>query len=227
MNNSGAWLFVAVAIVLVGSFGASLYWAGARGGNGANGVPRGQSLWLMLAAPLAVVALYAMRGEPRALSQPSPDMARPSAMQIKAAIEHLAESLKEHPENLDGWLMLARSYTVVGRYADAAAAYEHAQTRVMQDSGLLVNWIELRLMLSNRQFDARTHELVERAAALAPDDPNVLLLRALAAFDRGDKTRTAALVHALREHYPPGTPDREALDAALEKLMPQQDAPAK
>ncbi|MDR0478352.1 MAG: tetratricopeptide repeat protein [Burkholderiaceae bacterium] len=139
---------------------------------------------------------------------------------INAMVQRLADRLKQHPEDMDGWLMLARSYSTLGRYADAEAAYEHAQTRVMQDSGLLIGWIELRLKLSGGQFDARTLELINRAAALTPDDSDVLLLRALAAYARGDKASADALVDKLHQRYPPGTPERQGLDAALKKMMP-------
>jgi cytochrome c-type biogenesis protein CcmH len=206
--------------VLVAVFSASLYWAGGRGKSGA---PRGQWLILLLAVPLLVVALYALRGTPGALNPPPADntagMPDPNVM-----VQRLADHLKQHPEDMDGWLMLARSYTALGRYAEAAAAYESAQTKVMQDSALLVNWIELRVMLAGRKFDPRTQQLVEHAAALTPDDPDVMLLRALAAFDRGDKAAADALVDKLHTRFPPGTPDRESLDAALEKWRSQSNA---
>lgn len=222
MNGSGVWIFAALAVVLVGALSVSLYWAGGRGKNGA---PRGQSLWLALTVPLAVAALYAVHGEPKALSPLPARSAAGNMPDVNAMVQRLADRLKEHPEDMDGWLMLARSYTTLGRYAEAAAAYEHAQARVMQDSGLLVDWIELRLALGNRQFDARTNELLERAATLAPDDSDVLLLRALSAFDRGDKAGTDALVSKLHQRFPPGTPDRQNLDAALGKWMSRKNTP--
>jgi cytochrome c-type biogenesis protein CcmH len=79
-------------------------------------------------------------------------------------------------------------------------------------------------MLAGRKFDARTQQLLDRAATLAPDDPDVMLLSALAAFDRGDKAAANALVDKLHQRFPPGTPDRESLDAALEKWRSQGNA---
>ncbi|MDR2155863.1 MAG: tetratricopeptide repeat protein, partial [Burkholderiaceae bacterium] len=210
--SGGLWIFAILAVALVTVFSASLYWAGGRGGNGA---PRGQSWWLVLVVPLVVAGLYAARGTPQALNPPSahgtPGMQDPSVM-----VQRLAERLQEHPEDLDGWLMLGRSYMVLGRYSEAAAAYERAQSKVVQDSGLLVTWIELRIMLNDQKFDARTLELLERAATLAPDNAEVLLLRALAALDRGDQAGADALVGKLHDRFPPGTAERQSLDAALQ-----------
>ncbi|MCL1962156.1 MAG: tetratricopeptide repeat protein [Desulfovibrionaceae bacterium] len=218
-DSSSVWIFAALAVALVVVFSASLYWA--AGGRGR----RVQSLAVALIALLAVEGLYAARGEPAALNPPAHGPA--GAPDPNQMVRSLAERLKEHPEDLDGWIMLARSYAVLDRYAEAADAYEHAQERVMQDGGLLANWIELRLIVNRHKFDARTHELVERVTAMAPDEPDVLLLRALAASDRGEQAQANELVDKLRQHYPPGTPDRQNLDAALEQWMgPQGQAPA-
>ena len=218
--SSSAWIFAALAVVLAVAFGGSLYWAGRRG---ADGAPRSRALWLALLAPLAVAALYAARGTPQALNLP-PAHGAPGTVDPNVMVQRLAEHLKEHPEDLDGWLMLGRSYMVLGRYPEAEAAYERAQTKVVQDSDLLVTWIELRIMLAGRKFDARALELLDQAVKLAPDNADVMLLRALAAFDRGDKTESDALVSKLHERFPPGTPDRENLDAALKQWMARNTA---
>jgi len=211
--NSSTWIFAALGIVLTLAFGASLYWAGGREPGNPQGARRGQPLALALAALVAVAALYAARGTPQALNPPPPPI-NPQEM-----VQRLADRLKAHPEDLDGWLMLARSYMALNRYADAEAAFEKAQTKVVQDSDLLVTWIELRIMLGGRKFDPRSLELLDQATKLAPDNTDVLLLGALAAFDRGDKTQSDALVAKLHERFAPGTSEREDLDAALDKWM--------
>jgi len=220
MTGSAAILvFALVALVLLLAFGASVYWAGGRG----------KALVLAVIAPLVVAGLYVWRGEPQAFNPPPPPQQQQAhdMDKMKAAVEKLAERLQKNPQDLDGWLLLARSYTMMGRHRDAAAAYEHAQERALQDSDLLIRWIEARLISNNRKFDARTHELIERAAALAPDETDVLLLRTLAAHDRGDQAAVNALIAQLHERYPPGTPDRQGLDETLEEWMPQPTAPGK
>jgi cytochrome c-type biogenesis protein CcmH len=216
MNSSSLWIFVALAVLLAAVFGASLYGASRRGSRDGVAAPRGQSLTLMLAAPIAVAALYVALGQPAALSSiaghPATDGTPPDP---NVMVQSLAARLKEHPEDLDGWIMLARSYAVLDRYPEAADAYEHAQAKVMQDGGLLANWIELRVILNGRKFDARSLELLDHAIALTPDSADVLLLRALAALQRGDKTGAAPLIDKLHQQYPPGSPDRQSLDAML------------
>jgi cytochrome c-type biogenesis protein CcmH len=217
-------IFAVLAVVIVLAFSATLYRAGGRG---RNGIPRWQPLCLGLLAPLAVVLLYAVRGMPQAVNLPSPQAAGNAAgagIDPNVMVQKLANRLKDHPEDMDGWLMLARSYTALNRYAEAADAYEHAQTKVMQNKDLLVRWIELRLEIGGGKPDTRTHELIGRAATLEPNDPEVLLLRTLAAFDRGDKTAAEALVSQLHDLYPPNHPDRAGLDAMFDKWRSQSGA---
>ena len=56
--------------------------------------------------------------------------------------QRLAARLERDGGDVDGWLMLARSLKVTGRHREAAAAYEKAATRAVQDPELLADWID-------------------------------------------------------------------------------------
>lgn len=45
---------------------------------------------------------------------------------VGAMVMRLRAKLEANPDNLQGWLMLGRSYTTLGRYADAVNAYQQA-----------------------------------------------------------------------------------------------------
>ena len=59
----------------------------------------------------------------RARCRPATTPPRPAQQQIAAMVDKLAARMKERPDDVEGWIMLARSYTVLGRYADAVPAY--------------------------------------------------------------------------------------------------------
>ncbi len=217
MSASG--LFALLTAMLVGTFSASLYWAGAPRASGAKRV---QSWLMVLAVPLAVGLLYAMLGEPRALKAAASTQHAADTTMAEAT-RKLAERLQREPGDLDGWLMLARSYNALERHGDAAAAYEHAAPRAMESAPILTEWVETRLLAAERRFDARTYALVDHAKAIAPDDPDVLSLYALAAIERGDAKSATTALFALQKHYPPGTPDRDGIDSALAKLARGED----
>ncbi len=102
-----------------------------------------QPLWPWLAGGLVVLAaagywwassastsapLAAAEGMGKAPAAAAPASA-PHAMgqtQILTMVERLAERLKTQPDDADGWGMLARSYTALGRQDEALAAYQRA-----------------------------------------------------------------------------------------------------
>lgn len=218
------WPFVLLGMALVGLLTASLVWASGSAAvqaeSAARPAPRGAWLF-MLAVPLLVMALYAALGHPRAINprerQPVPDEA------AETMVDKLAERLQGQPGNLQGWLMLARSYKVLGRYAESAEAWERARDLAWNDVDSLAEWAEARILSQGQHFDRRSQELLARAMSLNPDHPGVLLLRGLAALDRGDTGAARKAFTTLRNQYPDASPDRNALDAALAQMDAGQD----
>ena len=59
------------------------------------------------------------------------------AIMIEGMVERLANRLEDDPSNIEGWLRLIRSYTVLGRTDDAQAALERAQNSLQSNSDAL------------------------------------------------------------------------------------------
>ncbi len=221
------WPFVLVAMALVAVFTASLTGAAshsAAGGEGAGEAPRRalRTTWFVtLAVPLIAMALYAALGNPRGLNprerQPTPD--EPA----ETMVGKLAERLKTQPDNPQGWLMLARSYKVLQRHAESAEAFEHARALAWDDVEAMSEWTEARILSQGQRFDRRSQELLARAMSLEPDHPGVLMLRGLAALDRGDVPSAQKVLTQLRDVYAEGSPDRQALEGALAQLAEGRD----
>ncbi|MFV0679590.1 tetratricopeptide repeat protein [Ottowia sp.] len=230
------WPFVLATMALVAVFTGALVWsAGAdRAAFGqtsarvsaqiSNQKPSGSTwrVWLLtLAVPLAAMALYAALGNPRGLNprerQPVPDEA------VETMVSKLAVRLKAEPHNANGWLMLARSYQVLQRYDESAAAWEHAQPLAWDDVEAMTEWTEARVLSQQYRFDRRSQELLARAMSLDASHPGVLMLRALSALDRGDTAVATKLLTQLRGLYPEGSADAQALDGALAQLAAGQD----
>ncbi len=84
--------------------------------------------------PVAAFGLYLLLGAPGVPSQPfaerpaPPEAAPPPepAQEINRMVERLVERLAGQPDDRDGWLLLGRSYTRLGRLAEAAETYRQA-----------------------------------------------------------------------------------------------------
>src|SRR5688572_9738566 len=74
-----------------------------------------------VAVPVLAVGLYFAVGSPQALSPEAASQASSqfTEEQIVEMVERLAARLKENPEDAKGWVMLARSYSVLGRFKEA------------------------------------------------------------------------------------------------------------
>jgi len=227
MTTMPDWLLPFLASAALG-LAAATAWLVARAepapasGDGPRAGGAGPATWrwaLVLGVPLAVVALYAGLGHPRALDPAQ--RARPA--DPATMVDRLAARLAGGAGSAQDWAMLGRSYRVLGRHAEAAAAYERAAPQLPEDADLLADWIESRMLADGRRFDARSLALLAQAGRLAPRHPGVLMLDGLAALQRGDLAQARQRFSALREQQPEGSPDRAALDAALAELAAGRD----
>jgi cytochrome c-type biogenesis protein CcmH len=153
--------------------------------------------WLILGAavalPLAVAGIYLAVGNPAALSPQkaaaSKEGANPHAIsqdQLLAMVGRLAERMKSTPEDTDGWVMLARSYAALGRYADSVLAYEQAVQRLPNDSRLLADYADVAAMAQGRRLQGKPEALIARALAADPRNVKALSLAGTLAFEKGD-----------------------------------------
>jgi cytochrome c-type biogenesis protein CcmH len=116
-----------------------------------------------------------------------PWSAPPPANSPERMVAQLARQLERDPRNLDGWLMLGRSYLVLQEYPLAYRAFERADTLSGGRSAEALTGEAQALALSDpTELDTRAARLIERALALAPDSPKALFFGAVVAVRRGD-----------------------------------------
>src|SRR5437764_8506538 len=113
--------------------------------------PARASRRLLAGLAAGVVALagagYWWQGDPARWTAAAPVAAAPEGAphgtnfdQIAAMTERLAARLQEDPKNAGGWAMLARSYSVLGRHAEAQQAYRKAIALTPDDADLLADF---------------------------------------------------------------------------------------
>ncbi len=168
---------------------------------------------------LAVVG-YWKTGSPsllgaRATVASAPDAVAPSAaasdagasglQQIAAMVDKLAARMKDHPDDAEGWTMLARSYTVLGRFADALPAYARAVELVPKNATLLSDYADAVAATKGTANNPQSMALVERALAIDPDHPKALALAGTALYDRGDYAGAVARWQKIADKLPPGS----------------------
>ena len=102
-------------------------------------------------------------------------------------VTKLAEKMQEHPDNVEGWFLLGRSYHTLGRYKEAVDALEKAYKLEQQEPAILLTLADALIMLNkNHRSQGRPAQLIAKALALAPDDPSALWLSSIVAEDKQD-----------------------------------------
>jgi cytochrome c-type biogenesis protein CcmH len=152
---------------------------------------RRTAIGLALVLPLVSAALYLQLGEPQAIvptlsSAPGGERHTTTPEQIEQRVAALAERLRAQPGDIDGWLMLGRSYTVLGRYRDAATAMERASALAPQNAGLLADWADVLAMSQGRRLTGRPAQLIQRALDADPRHVKALALAGSVAFETKD-----------------------------------------
>ena len=170
---------------------------------------------LLAALPLLSIAGYLVLGRPQALD-PANTQPRMSAQQIDSMLVQLEEKLKANPDDLKGWVMLARSYKVLGRMADAAQAYSHGGALLDGDPVLLADYAEV-LSQVNGKFDGKPTELLAAALKIDPLEPQALFLSGAAASERKDFAAVADYWGRLLPQLEAGSEEAKSLGEAVDK----------
>ena len=160
--------------------------------------------------PVFALALYMVIGSPGALS-PADDMHAVTVQQLGSMVERLAAKLRENPDDVEGWKLLGRSYSVLGRYPESADAYAKAAVRAPRDAQLLADFADVLAMARGQSLEGEPEKLVERALELEPNNLKALALSGTAAYARKDFKRAAAQWEKMLALVPPDSEDARAI----------------
>jgi len=157
-------------------------------------VSRGPVFVIALGIPMAAVALYLLVGNSAAWSgatttTPQTPLASgsqtngPMTQQgIEANVAALAKRLEQKPDDAQGWVMLARSYTSLEKYTDASNAYARAAALKTDDADLLADFAFALAMANGRQLQGQPFELIKKALRIDPQNAKALELAGSAEF---------------------------------------------
>lgn len=188
-------LFLSLAALLAAITGGIVLWPLLRAGK--------RGIWITLIATMAVatVGLYQWLGTPAAL-QPQATAAAPQS--LEEGIAQLQEALAKNPERADGWTLLARSQLELGRFAEAANAYERAVKLTPDEPGLLVEAAQTRAQAQpDLLFDDTGLQWLQHARELAPDNERAIWLIGIVQRQRGQAEEAASTWESLLPRLQP------------------------
>lgn len=180
----------------------------------ANG--RGTLVAIVLTVSLLGGGLYAWLGNPVGLNPPKPKH-QVSAAEIDDMVAKLAAKL-EKEDNPQGWVMLARSYKMLGRFDDAAKAYGRAGAFIDNEPSLLADYADV-LVAGSATFVGKPRELIAKALKLDPDHAHSLWLSGTAEFEAGIFNRAIADWERLLKQLPPDSDEARSVQGSIAEAV--------
>lgn len=201
-------------------------------------------VWLLpLAVVAAAVAGYAAVGN---LSEPALRVqlagwnppAQPAAADagedlpidsdtLQQRIADLEKRLQAQPDDVEGWVMLARSRGLQSDYPAAVKALEQAIRLAPDQPDLLADLADVTAMAQGEKMGGRPVELVAQALKIDPRHPKSLALAATAAMQAGQRDNAIRLWRTLQSQFQPGDPSYQQIAGILAQFgEPAPGAPA-
>ena len=168
---------------------------------------RGTAIVLAALLPICAAALYWQFGTPEGLA-PAAEVhggSKVTPQEVEAMVAKLAARMQQSPDDGNGWALLARSYLVMQRHADAVAAYERAVALIKDDADLLADYADALAMTQGRRIDGKPLKIVERALKIDPLQWKALAMAGSAAFERKDYKTAVAYWEKLQSRAEPGS----------------------
>lgn len=181
---------------------------------------RGKSGWqpvalaLAFAVPAAGLWMYDSYGTPdgidvKGVPQQSASSGNdPHAMQggeLDTMIANLRQRLEQNPNDLEGWMLLARTHKAGGQYAEAADALEQAHTLAPENPVVMADLAEAWIYETpDGQVPESSISMLERALDIDPALQKGLWLMGIAAMQQGDDAFAISYWQSLLEQLEPG-----------------------
>ena len=169
---------------------------------------------LMLAIPLMAVSLYLWIGNTKGLTpQPISEQQSPMSgsesesesghQNFSSVLDSLIARLREQPNDVEGWIMLGRTYAIMQRFNEAKIAYEQVIALSPESPELLVDYADIVAMTNGGSLQGEPMELVNKALSLSPKNPKALALAGTAAFEQKNFKQAASYWEKLLVQIPP------------------------
>lgn len=178
------------------------------------------SFFIALGLPLTAVFLYLNIGDTRGLlpqaqlasvtnmnrgggSNGSSDM---GGHDFSAALENLIARLTSNPEDIEGWVMLARTYTAMERYTEASNTYAKLSELVPNNPQILSDYARTLALKNQGTLAGKPTELLHEALKIDPLFPPALALAGHAEFEQEKYEGASAYWEKLLSTLPPDSP---------------------
>ncbi len=184
--------------------------------------------------PIAAVVLYLLLGDPGAFSPQAREAVAKAdgghdftPAQIDEMVARLTAKLEQEPANVEGWVVLARTYYFQRRFPEAASAFAKAVALAPDAPDLLADYADTLGAAQGGTLEGKPLELVNRALKVDPSHWKALALAGTAAFNRKDYRQAVEYWERLKPTVPPESDIARSIDASIAEARELGKLPAR
>ena len=179
--------------------------------------------------PVVTVAFYLWVGTPAATDPAvmAAASAQPGDHQIEEMVTVLEQKMKERPDDVQGWMLLARSYAATGKMEKSLSAYAHLAKIAPQDASVLADYADALALSRGRNLAGEPTEIVQRALQIDPRHTKALALAGTATMNSGDFAASVGYWERLHAVVPPGSEDATEVRKIIDDVRSRAAAAGK
>lgn len=197
---------------------------------------REKSLWQALALaltfllPAVALWMYTEVGTPEAIKlQPSGQVARasdgqhsPDSQEMDVMLESLRSKLSANPDDLDGWMLLARTLKTMQRFPEALEALETAIRIDPESPRVMVELAEAQIFVAaDGKIGEDITSLLKQALDRDPGEQKALWLLGIAAAQAGEFDNAISYWEALLAQVEPGSNVAQSVQSQINQAKAQ------
>ncbi|NCA71639.1 MAG: c-type cytochrome biogenesis protein CcmI [Sphingobacteriia bacterium] len=134
---------------------------------------------------------------------------------MEVLVQRLAERMREDPENLEGWLMLGRSYFMMRQPQPALEAISRAYALAPNEPDVMLAYAEALAANSGNNLEGKPAELIEQVVAMDADHPSALWLMGMLYYQRGQFASATSVWERVLAAMDPASEEAEDLRAMI------------
>lgn len=133
------------------------------------------------------------------------------AAPLEVLVQGLAERMEKNPENLEGWLMLGRTYFALGQASQARNAMERAYKLAPQEPEVMLAYAQALATSNGNRLEGRPAELIQAALTKDPANPTARWLDGMLAYQQARFADAAGRWQDLIQEMDPASDEAKQL----------------
>lgn len=178
---------------------------------------RGRSAVLATLAivPIMALTLYLALGRIDLVGVRTPN----NMADVQESIRLLAERLAKQPNDLEGWVLLARSLQATNQPDKALKAYEFALKLAPEDLDIKAFYAQALAETHQGSMAGKPTEIVDEILKKNPDHQTALWMAGIAAAERKDAAKAVEYWEKLKNQFAPGSEEAKQIAGYIARVQ--------